>query len=62
MYFNNNLSKTVISTAISKIDIKSKRINKTSNECNEEELKEETSVQLKKFDFSKFGYVCEKIK
>jgi hypothetical protein len=46
MIFNNKSSKTVISCAITKRDVKSNRINKTANECSEKELIDEIYYQL----------------
>lgn len=46
MMFNERSSKTVISVAVSNGELKSDRINKTANECNEEELIEEMFYQL----------------
>ena len=46
MNFNNKSSKTVISCAITKRNIKSNRINKTANECNNKELIDEVYNQL----------------
>ena len=47
MQFNDERSKLVISTCITKTDSKSTFTNKTANECNENELKEEVLRQLK---------------
>jgi len=46
MYFDNQNSKTVISCAISKLNNKSNKINKTANECNKNELIDEVYNQL----------------
>lgn len=47
MTFNQTQSKTVISVGITRKDYTSKRINKTTNDCNEKELLTETFLQLK---------------
>jgi hypothetical protein len=47
MNFNDERSKLVISTCVTKTDTKSSLINKTANECNEDELKKEVFRQLK---------------
>jgi hypothetical protein len=46
MVFDNKSSKTVISCAITERDVKSKRINKTANECTKKELIDEIYYQL----------------
>jgi len=46
MTFDNNSSNTVISCAITERNIKSKRINKTANECTKKELIDEIYYQL----------------
>jgi hypothetical protein len=46
-YLENEPSKTIISTTITYADIKSPRINKTANECNQNELIDEVFSQLK---------------
>ena len=47
MEFNEEKSKTVISTAVTISDKKSKNNNKTANECNNEELLKEMLYQLR---------------
>ena len=47
MNFNDDRSKLVISTCVTKPDSVSSFINKTANQCNEKELKEEMFRQLK---------------
>jgi hypothetical protein len=47
MEFDEKTSQTVISASISRMDVKSSFLNKTANECSEEELINETLRQLK---------------
>ena len=47
MSFEQDVSKTVISAAVTISDVKSKNNNKTANECNEKELIDEITLQLK---------------
>lgn len=47
MPFEQDVSKTVISAAVTISDVKSKNNNKTANECNEKELIDEITLQLK---------------
>lgn len=46
MYFEESVSKTLISCAISMADVVSKRINKTANQCSTKELIDEAWFQL----------------
>ena len=56
MTFTESVSKTVISASIVELNIKSPRLNKTANECTQEELLSEILYQFKSI-FEENGYV-----
>jgi hypothetical protein len=49
MDFNDKRSQTVLSIVITNVNVKSKYLNKTANECNDEEIKKEIIRQLNGF-------------